>query len=279
MTTKWQKKIVSLAFIAVLSILLLSNAFVTLWIMTAIGFSTDGLPSLKVGSKNLHAEGNIFAMKSLFASRIMDYNGLIIQAFKNLSLVANSPMKHSSALFINENEVILASKRFVIMDSAGNIIFSTTPTETSMSAKKMKISEIGGIQFSSSIETQNIRSGPGNSLEVASPVGHLKLSGPQKVDLASFGGSVDIFGLQDITLGTKGQGQVSFFSPIFISLNSGTIKMPALVQPNLTSTRYFRDQKVAMDTYQLCSCSDGKLFMASPNSLCLADYHICNSKS
>ena len=140
MTTKWQKKIVSLAFIAVLSILLLSNAFVTLWIMTAIGFSTDGLPSLKVGSKNLHAEGNIFAMKSLFASRIMDYNGLIIQAFKNLSLVANSPMKHSSALFINENEVILASKRFVIMDSAGNIIFSTTPTETSMSAKKMKIS-------------------------------------------------------------------------------------------------------------------------------------------
>ena len=79
----------------------------------------------------------------------------------------------------------------------------------------MQFSEIGGIQFSSSIETQNIRSGPGNSLEVASPVGHLKLSGPQKVDLASFGGSVDIFGLQDITLGTKGQGQVSFF-PIFV---------------------------------------------------------------
>ena len=101
MTTKWQKKIVSLAFIAVLSIILLSNVFVTLWIMTAIGFSTDGLPSLKVGSKNLHAEGNIFAMKSLFASRIMDYNGLIIQAFKNLSLVANSQMKHSSALFIS----------------------------------------------------------------------------------------------------------------------------------------------------------------------------------
>ena len=140
MTTKWQKKIVSLAFIAVLSIILLSNAFVTLWIMTAIGFSTDGLPSLKVGAKNLHAEGNIFAMKSLFASRIMDYNGLIIQAFKNLSLVANSQMKHSSALFINENEVILASKRFVIMDSDGNIIFSTTPTETGMSSKKMKIS-------------------------------------------------------------------------------------------------------------------------------------------
>ena len=52
---------------------------------------------------------------------------------------------------------------------------------------------------------------------MASPVGHLKLSGPQKVDLASFGGSVDIFGLQDISLGTKGQGQVSFcFVHIFV---------------------------------------------------------------
>ena len=101
MTTKWQKKIVSLAFIAVLSIILLTNAFVTLWIMTAIGFNTDGLPSLKVGSRHLHAKGDIFALKSLYASRIMDYNGLNVRAFKNLSMVANSDRKHSSALFIS----------------------------------------------------------------------------------------------------------------------------------------------------------------------------------
>ena len=41
------------------------------------------------------------------------------------------------------------------MDSNGKLIFSTSPTETSMSSKKMKVSEIGGIQFSSSIETQS----------------------------------------------------------------------------------------------------------------------------
>ena len=70
--------------------------------MTAIGFNIDGLPSLKVGSKHLHAQGDIFAMKSLYASRIMDYNGLIIQAFKNLSLVANSERRHSSAMFLSK---------------------------------------------------------------------------------------------------------------------------------------------------------------------------------
>ena len=115
--------------------------------------------------------------------------------------------------FSDENEVIMASKRFVIMDANGKLIFSTSPTETSMSSKKMKVSEIGGIQFSSSIETQNIRSGPGNSLSISSPVGDLRLNGPQKVDFVSFGGPINFFGLEDITLGTKGQGKVSFDAP------------------------------------------------------------------
>lgn len=101
MTTKWQKKIVSSAFIAVLCIILLTNAFVTLWIMTAIGFNTDGLPSLKIGARHLQAKGDLYTLKSLYASRIMDYNGLIIQAFKNLSMVANSDRRHTSALFIS----------------------------------------------------------------------------------------------------------------------------------------------------------------------------------
>ena len=54
-------------------------------------------------------------------------------------------------------------------------------------------------------------------------MGHLKLSGPQKVDLASFGGSVDIFGLQDISLGTKGQGQVSYCPYVCTQIHSNVI--------------------------------------------------------
>ena len=148
--------------------------------------------------------------------------------------------------------------------------------------------DVGGIQFSSSIETQNIRSGPGNSLSISSPVGNLRLNGPQKLDFVSFGGSISLYGLEDITLATKGQGKVvcigilthsrrcSFLSLPQITLNSGALKMPNLILTNLTSSSYFR-KKTNTNTYQLCSCSDGKLFMAEPNSLCLADYHICAS--
>ena len=108
------------------------------------------------------------------------------------------------------------------MDANGKLIFSTSPTETSMSSKKMKVSEIGGIQFSSSIETQNIRSGPGNSLSISSPVGDLRLNGPQKVDFVSFGGSINFFGLEDITLGTKSQGKVRFHSKTLQVADLGT---------------------------------------------------------
>lgn len=169
--------------------------------------------------------------------------------------------------FSDENEVTVATKRFVIMDDEGKVIFSTSPTQTSMSSKKMKVSEVGGIQLTSSIETQNIRSGPGNSLSISSPVGSLKFNGPQKVDFVSFGGPINFFGLEDITFGTKGQGK--------ITLNSGALKIPNLTLSNATNS-YFRKSS-NLNTFQLCSCADGKLFMAEPNSLCLADYHICSS--
>ncbi len=67
---------------------------------------------------------------------------------------------------------------------------------------------MGGIQFSSSIETQKIRSGPGNSLGISSPVGKLKISGPQKIDFQSFAGSVNFNSLDAITFQTKGHGKV-----------------------------------------------------------------------
>ena len=42
----------------------------------------------------------------------------------------------------DENEVIIATKRFVIINTNGDKIFSTNPAETSMTAKKMRLSGI-----------------------------------------------------------------------------------------------------------------------------------------
>ena len=49
MTTRWHKKLVSYSFIAILSIIIVSNMFITLWILTAIGKE----PALKI-TNNTH---------------------------------------------------------------------------------------------------------------------------------------------------------------------------------------------------------------------------------
>ena len=41
--------------------------------------------------------------------------------------------------YLDEDEVVIASKKFVIMNTNGETIFSTSPKQTSMTAKKMKL--------------------------------------------------------------------------------------------------------------------------------------------
>ena len=63
-----------------------------------------------------------------------------------------------------------------------------------------------------------------------------------------------------------------------VTLLSGAIKMPGLIKSNVTSSiGHYR--KVSENTYQLCACSDGKLFISHINALCVADYHICTTNS
>ena len=40
---------------------------------------------------------------------------------------------------LDEDEVVIASKKFVIMNTNGETIFSTSPKQTSMTGKKMKL--------------------------------------------------------------------------------------------------------------------------------------------
>ena len=66
----------------------------------------------------------------------------------------------------------------------------------------------GGQAFKSGIETQMIRAGPGNSLGVVSPTGRLNLNGPQKINLGSFAGPINVQALNHIHLRAR-RGNVS----------------------------------------------------------------------
>ena len=53
-----------------------------------------------------------------------------------------------------------------------------------------------------------IRAGPGNSLGVISPTGRLNLNGPQKINVGSFAGPINVLALNHIHLRAR-RGNVS----------------------------------------------------------------------
>ena len=66
----------------------------------------------------------------------------------------------------------------------------------------------GGQAFKSGIETQMVRAGPGNSLGVISPTGRLTLNGPQKINVRSFAGPINIQAMNHVHLRAR-RGNVS----------------------------------------------------------------------
>jgi hypothetical protein len=66
-----------------------------------LSFVQDGLPYLSRGSY-LETKGNILTMESLFANRIRDYNGLVLQAFKNISILSFADLQRQSALLMSK---------------------------------------------------------------------------------------------------------------------------------------------------------------------------------
>ena len=59
------------------------------------------MPYLSRGSY-LETKGNILTMESLFANRIRDYNGLVLQAFKNISILSYTDAQRQSSMLMSE---------------------------------------------------------------------------------------------------------------------------------------------------------------------------------
>ena len=75
----------------------------------------------------------------------------------------------------------------------------------------------GGQAFKSSIETQMVRAGPGNSLGLVSPIGRLNINGPQNIDFRSFAGPVNLEALNQVHLRAR-RGNVSDYFELISSM-------------------------------------------------------------
>lgn len=257
-----------------------------MWIITSIGLNSD--LALNLRGSHVEAKANIFALEALVANHIRSHinKGLFIQSSKNISLSAINAFQKSSLVLDEEGATIFA-KRFDIKDENKRQIVSTSAEKTTVGSKKLEILGDGGQAFKSGIETQMIRAGPGNSLGVVSPTGRLNLNGPQKINLGSFAGPINVQALNHIHLRAR-RGN--------ITIDSSSIRIPSL--GNSTTANNFNagssrgNLRLVVPLHgsaslpgkrrnknfvarQLCACHDGKLFTAKSSSHCVANYQIC----
>ena len=132
MATKYQKKVLSFLVLASLAVVLLVNAFLTVWIMTATGlgivsrnnyigryqrthslFVKDGISSLRLGSRFVEAGGRLMAMRSLYANKIKSVDQLSLFSAGNITLSAYDDTLRNSLIQLGQFIRPLVSTEFL----------------------------------------------------------------------------------------------------------------------------------------------------------------------
>ncbi|XP_040564178.1 gamma-sarcoglycan [Lepeophtheirus salmonis] len=281
------RKFFAISFLVILSLILLLNSFLVLWILSAGGFFSYGSGGL-LKSLDFWTSGDLFALKSIIANQISS-NGqsLVFQSTDEILLkVPGSTSSHDNQyISITKNGIDIRSSSLKLSDPEGNVIFQTSSDSTRISSRNIEASGEGGLDLSGKLQTQKVYSGPGNELGLSSRTDRVLIQGPKGVHARSFSGNFSFISYDDIILQTKNRGKILF--------ESGSLYFSSLKPQNHSSSnsgsnashhRKYSSRKKqgnssgfkGSSSYQLCSCRDGKLFVAHPRKSCVADYHICS---
>ncbi|CAB4062195.1 unnamed protein product [Lepeophtheirus salmonis] len=267
------RKFFAISFLVILSLILLLNSFLVLWILSAGGFFSYGSGGL-LKSLDFWTSGDLFALKSIIANQISS-NGqsLVFQSTDEILLkVPGSTSSHDNQyISITKNGIDIRSSSLKLSDPEGNVIFQTSSDSTRISSRNIEASGEGGLDLSGKLQTQKVYSGPGNELGLSSRTDRVLIQGSKGV-----GSQTVIRKLPLMILFESGSLYFSSLKPqTHSSSNSGS---------NASHHRKYSSRKKqgnssgfkGSSSYQLCSCRDGKLFVAHPRKSCVADYHICS---
>ncbi|CAB4062196.1 unnamed protein product [Lepeophtheirus salmonis] len=252
------RKFFAISFLVILSLILLLNSFLVLWILSAGGFFSYGSGGL-LKSLDFWTSGDLFALKSIIANQISS-NGqsLVFQSTDEILLkVPGSTSSHDNQyISITKNGIDIRSSSLKLSDPEGNVIFQTSSDSTRISSRNIEASGEGGLDLSGKLQTQKVYSGPGNELGLSSRTDRTKNRG--KILFES--GSLYFSSLKPQTHSSSNSGSNASHHRKYSSRKK---------QGNSSGFK-------GSSSYQLCSCRDGKLFVAHPRKSCVADYHICS---
>ncbi|XP_059223179.1 putative uncharacterized protein DDB_G0285119 [Stomoxys calcitrans] len=258
----WRKKCLY-TLLVLLMLLIIINLGLTLWILKVMEFSTEGMGPLKIVPGGIQLSGQALIMDMLRASSIRSRHGqpISIESSRNFSINTRGPDGLlENHLFLGHDKLECLATSFRINDTNGRNLFSVNRDEVTIGAHALRVEGEGGAIFRESIQTPHVRAEPGRELRLESPTRQLEMKAAQEINLQSRAGGIEITALEDIKLTTL-EGSLRFESSKIFMPNLRTVP-PIQGAPQKDHTHR---------VFQLCACSNGKLFLASSHSSCAGD--------
>ncbi|KAH8235329.1 hypothetical protein KR038_000773 [Drosophila bunnanda] len=260
----WRKKCLY-TLLLLLMLLIITNLVLTLWILKVMEFSTEGMGQLKIIPGGIQLSGQAIIMDMLRASTIRSRQGqpISIESSRNFSINTRDPNGLiENHLFLGHDKFECLSSGFRINDTNGRSLFSVNRNEVTIGAHALRIDGEGGAVFRESVQTPHVRAEPGRELRLESPTRQLEMTAAKDINLQSRAGGIEVVALEDVKFRALDGS---------LRLESSKILMPNLrtAQPPILGTAQSRDHMHRV--FQLCACSNGKLFLAAPHSICAGD--------
>ncbi|XP_029034407.2 zeta-sarcoglycan isoform X2 [Osmia bicornis bicornis] len=276
----WRKRCLY-SLVLTLMIIVILNLALTVWLLKVMGFSSEGIGSLKVVPGGIELRGQAAVLDALVASSLRSRRGknLVLESWSNFTASARSHDGRLLARFtVGEDRVDCVSRGFRITDPRGGILFSADREQVVVGAEMLRVTGDGGAVFQGSVQTPLVRGESGRGLRLESATRSLKISAPQRVVIESWANEISASCLTDLKLQSVHGA---------IKLDAKALFMKGLKTASPSQGHSSREQQQhssrtsshqnQRDTtiYQLCACANGKLFLARSEGTCQADKSIC----
>ncbi|KAI6196972.1 hypothetical protein M3Y94_01170600 [Aphelenchoides besseyi] len=256
----WRKRCLY-CFILMLTIIIVINLTLTIWIMSVLDFSSDGMGALKITEDGIRVEGRAEFDRPVKFSELSAPEGeaLFVDSSSGVYISAKNVSGHSSSSLnlSPEGKTTAVCQRFEVLDMDHKLLFFVDEQEIGLKLENLRVLDDGGSVFEGAIQTAFIQPEPDTPLRLESPTRNLFIDAGQDIELMSGAGEIQLNALLDINFNSK-NGE--------IRLDAGSIYMGNLE----------RSSGVGNSQFQLCICQNGRLFVVNERADCRADRSICS---
>ncbi|KAL6427053.1 hypothetical protein ACFW04_009318 [Cataglyphis niger] len=282
----WRKRCLY-SLVLTLMVIVILNLALTVWLLKVMGFSSEGIGSLKVVPGGIELRGQAAVLDALVASNLRSRRGknLVLESWSNFTASARSHDGRLLArLTVGEDRVDCVSRGFRITDPRGGVLFSADREQVIVGAEMLRVTGEGGAVFQGSVQTPLVRGESGRGLRLESATRSLKISAPERVAIESWASEISASCLTDLKLqSVHGAIRLDAKSVYMKGLKTAmpvqghSSREQQQQQQQQHSGRSSSPHQSQRETtiYQLCACANGKLFLARPEASCQADKSIC----